>query len=261
VQSAFDFEMREINALEGRIVQAEDDADGMLWEQAAKVVAQLKAGLSQRKLAEQWINQRTGEEYSLRHVQVVRQVVADYLNSQPRPLFREVYNKITNAPPKTKTDVHFSSDTPEHYTPPGIIAAVVECLGTIDLDPCSDPGATVPATTHYTKDGLSKPWAGTVYMNPPYGREIDHWVTKLCEEHQDGGVTEAIALLPARTDTQWFKRLRDYPCCFIEGRLTFIGNDDPAPFPSAVFYLGGDIGKFCRHFSALGDVWRRLDGA
>jgi hypothetical protein len=34
VQSVFDFAIREINALEGRIVEAEDGADAMLWEQA-----------------------------------------------------------------------------------------------------------------------------------------------------------------------------------------------------------------------------------
>ena len=68
VQSVFDFALREINALEDRIVRAEDDADAMLWEQAQHVVAQLDAGLTQRQLAAQWINARTGEPYSVAHV-------------------------------------------------------------------------------------------------------------------------------------------------------------------------------------------------
>jgi hypothetical protein len=261
VQSVFAFAIREINALEGRIVQAEDGADDMLWQQAEQVVAQLEAGATQRQLAAQWVNVRTGEPYSQVHVHRTKEVVERYLKVSPRPRFRDAYNEITNAPPKEKHEVHFSSATPEHYTPPKVIDAVVECLGEIALDPCSDITATVPATQRYTEkdDGLALPWAGTVYMNPPYGRDIDDWVAKLCEEHAAGGVTEAIALLPARTDTQWFRRLRDFPCCFIEGRLTFIGNDDPAPFPSAVFYLGSDVAKFCRHFSTLGDVWRRVE--
>jgi hypothetical protein len=163
---------------------------------------------------------------------------------------------------RVSTQVHFSSASPEHYTPREILDAVVACLGQIDLDPCSNGGRNVPAMRHFTsvENGLDQPWQGTVYMNPPYGREIDAWVTKLCAEHaRPGGVTEAIALVPARTDTQWFLKLRDYVCCFVTGRLTFVGNDDPAPFPSALFYLGEDEGKFCRCFEAFGDVWQRTN--
>lgn len=159
--------------------------------------------------------------------------------------------------------VHFSSDTPEHYTPPKIVQLVVECLGTIDLDPCSNSAEhpNVPAAQHFTlaDNGLTKEWNGRIYMNPPYGREVDGWVEKLCAEHEAGRVTEAIALLPSRTDTQWFLRLRDYWCCFIEGRLTFIGNTVGAPFPSAVFYLGEDEAKFYYHFSPIGDIWQRIN--
>jgi hypothetical protein len=96
-------------------------------------------------------------------------------------------------------------------------------------------------------------------MNPPYGREIDRWVEKRCHEHEHGEVIEAVALLPARPDTQWFKRLRNYACCFVEGRLTFIGNDDPAPFPSVLFYFGEDLGKFVHYFEELGDIWQRVE--
>jgi hypothetical protein len=158
--------------------------------------------------------------------------------------------------------VHYSSESVEHYTPATIIEAVVACFGVIDLDPCgnSEGPPNVPAQRHLTSadDGLTKPWAGRVYMNPPYGREIERWVAKLCDEHEHGEVIEAIALLPARTDTQWFQRLRDYACCFVEGRLTFIGNNDPAPFPSALFYLGEDLGKFHQYFKGIGDVWQRI---
>ncbi len=159
--------------------------------------------------------------------------------------------------------IHFSSATPEHYTPRLILDAAIDCMGAIDLDPCAEShdSPNVLAAMHYTKedDGLSQPWVGRVYMNPPYGNEIAAWVTKLCQEHEHGGMTEAIALVPARTDTAWFRRLRDYPVCFVAGRLTFIGNDAPAPFPSAVFYLGEDIGRFYRAFGELGDIWQRLE--
>ena len=259
VQSTLDFAIREINALEEQIVSAEDTADDMLWDQARQVVEQLEAGCSQRELAKQWIDTRTGAAYSAMHVNRTAKAYACNVNVTPRPRFRDAYNEIANA----KMAVHHSSETAEHYTPKKILAAVIACLGNIDLDPCSDGGEppNVPARQHFTEadDGLLQPWKGTVYMNPPYGQTIEKWVTKLCDEHEKGGVTEAIALLPARPDTQWFCRLCDYVCCFVEGRLTFVGNEDPAPFPSAVFYLGEDIPKFYDHFKPFGDIWQRIE--
>jgi len=164
-----------------------------------------------------------------------------------------------------KLSVHHSSKTPEHYTPATIYLAAIRCMGEIDLDPCSNSAEdpNVPAAKHYTEedDGLSKPWLGRVYMNPPYGRSIQLWVEKLRDEYQAGNTAEAIALLPARTDTQWFRILRDYPICFVEGRLTFIGNDDPAPFPSAIIYLGDDPANFYKTFSHIGDIYQRIKSA
>ena len=114
VQSVFDFVVREINALEQRIVQSEDDADAMLWEQARQVVAQLDAGLSQRALASQWINVRTGEPYSAMHVNYTRQAFVKFTLQVPRPRFRDVYNALANKPANRL--VHNSGDF-EWYTP------------------------------------------------------------------------------------------------------------------------------------------------
>lgn len=162
--------------------------------------------------------------------------------------------------------VHFSSDTPEHYTPAVIVDAVIDVFGEIDLDPCSNSkdAPNVPALYHYTvaDDGLSLPWVGKVYMNPPYGRSIGEWVNKLTES-LDTGVTEAIALVPARVDTQWWNALtaRYSMVCFVSGRLTFIGNEDAAPFPSAVVYLsqsGKNALAFYDVFSQFGRIWQEL---
>lgn len=162
-----------------------------------------------------------------------------------------------------KMAIHYSSDTVEHYTPQAIIDASLALMGGIDLDPCSNSKdkPVVPALHHYTAedDGLQMPWFGRVYMNPPYGRAIGEWSKKLAAEYAAGDVTEALALVPARTDTQWWQALRNYPVCLVIGRLTFIGNDDPAPFPSAVFYLGENVDEFCRCFAHLGDIWRRIN--
>lgn len=159
--------------------------------------------------------------------------------------------------------VHFSSESVEHYTPSHIVARVVACLGAIDLDPCSNDGTpNVPASRQFAAcdDGLVQVWSGRVFMNPPYGRGIiDRWVTKLVAEHRKGNVPEAIALVPARPGSQWFQGLRDFPVCFVEGRLTFIGNQAPAPFPSALVYLGDDIGRFVQHFAQVGDIYQRVN--
>ena len=134
-----------------------------------------------------------------------------------------------------------TSDSVEWYTPKNIIVLVKEVLGSIDLDPCSNSTdePNVPAAKHFTKadDGLSRDWNGSVYLNPPYGKTIDAWIAKLVAEYECGNVTEAIALLPARTDTDWLHRLREFSRCFIHGRLKFANAKFSAPFPSAVVYL------------------------
>lgn len=159
--------------------------------------------------------------------------------------------------------VHFSSDTPEHYTPAIVVAAVLKCLGSIELDPCSNShqSPNIPADVHYTieDNGLRQRWAGNVYMNPPYGREIGEWVQKLVDNYETGAVSAAIALVPARTDTQWWQTLRDYPVCLVSGRLKFGNAENSAPFPSAIFYLGNDIDRFYHAFSSLGDIWQRIE--
>lgn len=154
----------------------------------------------------------------------------------------------------------YTSNTGEWYTPKRVIDSVHKVLQGIDLDPCSTKEAnkTVCALRYFTKedDGLKHLWKGQIYMNPPYGNDIGDWVEKLTKEHTSLRLKEAIALLPARTDTNWFYMLRDYPKCFIKGRLNF-SNYGSAPFPSCVVYLGNNIDKFNEIFSNIGDIYIR----
>jgi hypothetical protein len=151
-----------------------------------------------------------------------------------------------------------SSNSVEYYTPPDLLDAVLKVLGDIDLDPCSDSNdpPNVPALRHYTKqdDGLSRAWSGKTYLNPPYGRTIGKWIEKLVEEHSRGAVPEAIALVPSRTGARWFGLLAPFPCCFLRGRVQFIGATDPAPFDSGVFYLGPRVEAFLETFRPLGRI-------
>ena len=136
-------------------------------------------------------------------------------------------------------------------------------LGGVDLDPCWHSNSPLRAQATYTADddGLAQEWKGRVYLNPPYGRAIDAWIAKLVDGHNSGAVTEAIALVPARVDTEWFRRLDAFPRCFIYGRLTFANADNPAPFPSAIVYLGSNVETFHRVFAQIGGVFVRLEAA
>jgi hypothetical protein len=102
-------------------------------------------------------------------------------------------------------------------TPPEILAAV----GPFDLDPCAPVDRPWPmAAEHYTEadDGLSLPWYGMVWCNPPFGPEAGAWLDR-CAEHGN-----AIALVPARTETRWFVRAiwgRANAVLFLHGRPHF----------------------------------------
>jgi len=88
----------------------------------------------------------------------------------------------------------------------------------------------------YGFDGLKESWRGhTVYMNPPYGREIGKWIEKAYNESKDKN-TVVVALLPSRTDTRWFHNYiyNRHEITFIKGRLKFQGAKHNAPFPSMI---------------------------
>jgi phage N-6-adenine-methyltransferase len=157
-------------------------------------------------------------------------------------------------------DALMSSKSDEWYTTPDIIEAVNKVMGGIDLDPCSNDrdNPNVPAGAYYTKedDGLSKQWHGRVYVNPPYGNQIPFWVNKINEEYRAGNINQCILLLPARPDTRWFRALKEYPRCFMHGRVTFNDHDNSAPFPTMLVGIGVDLHKFIEVMEGLGDVYQ-----
>lgn len=75
-----------------------------------------------------------------------------------------------------------------------------------------------------------------MFCNPPYGREIGHWVKKCYDESRKPG-TVCVMLIPARTDTAWFHDYIYHKAAdirFVRGRLKFGGSNNSAPFPSMV---------------------------
>lgn len=193
------------------------------------------------------------------------------LSNGEQPTSREVQRAVDLVTGETKAHhsngsnaaVHFSSESDDWLTPTSLVDRVQEVLGAISLDPCAASGSSpvVPAEAHFTEedDGLARTWTGSVYMNPPYGRAIEKWVKKLVGEYETGAVSEAVTLLPARTDTGWFRRLRPYPRCFLHGRLTFSGHENSAPFPSMTVYLGDTPEEFVNVFSEIGDIYVAVD--
>jgi len=131
-------------------------------------------------------------------------------------------------------------------TPTEILEALYGAFGIFDVDPCSPTAnrasAPVKARVHYTAadDGLSIPWHGTVFINPPYGRGLAAWVAKAKAEVRGGNARTVVALIPARTDTHyWHEHVAgDATVFFVRGRLTFGGADAAAPFPSALVIWG-----------------------
>jgi len=105
----------------------------------------------------------------------------------------------------------------EWLTPPEIL----KTLGPFDLDPCAP---TIRpwnmARKHYdiTQDGLSLPWKGFVWCNPPYGLRNIIWLERMAEYNN------GIALVFARTETRMFTRhiwpFADH-LLFLHGRIHF----------------------------------------
>ena len=98
-----------------------------------------------------------------------------------------------------------------------------------------------PCPLNSSFDGLEIEWKNKNFVNPPYSK-IKQFVDKAIMEHKNGN--EVILLIPARTDTKYFRKLVDYGCNidFITGRLHF-NESDSAPFPSCLIYLTNEQTK------------------
>jgi phage N-6-adenine-methyltransferase len=160
--------------------------------------------------------------------------------------------------------VYVEWQTPERY-----IESARNVLGVIDLDPASTPEANeiVKASKFYTKeeDGLTRPWFGNVWLNPPYGGMAKEFVAKLIQEFEYGDVRSAIVLLNANsTETRWWQPLWQYPICFTDHRIKFVSPDglsESNPTNGSAFVWMGrrstKLSAFINQFSKWGTVVER----
>lgn len=159
----------------------------------------------------------------------------------------------------------------EWYTPAKYVEAVRRVLGEIDLDPasCAEADEVVKATRYYSKadDGLTLPWHGRVFSNPPYGAGIiGEFCDKLVAELDAGHTTAAIFLVNSSTDTAWWHRLavRADHICFCRGRIRYTpprGNQSRQPIDGQSFlYYGDDVDCFREEFREFGMFFGPIRG-
>lgn len=144
------------------------------------------------------------------------------------------------------------------WTPPHVFDA----LGlTFDLDVCAPQGGVpwIPAAEHIAlpRDGLTEPWSGRVWCNPPYGAGVGRWLGRL-RDHGHG-----VALVFSRTDVRWWHAVVPdaSAVCFVEGRITFLPGDGSTPpgnsgGPSALIAFGADCAEAVAR-SGLGITYGR----
>jgi phage N-6-adenine-methyltransferase len=151
----------------------------------------------------------------------------------------------------------FSKGKPDWGTPPELYQTLNKEFK-FTLDPCTSGDNPLGTLYFYTKDddGLNKLWAGSVYVNPPYGSKVNEWLEKGLKQLKY--CKYIVYLLPARTDTHWFHQyiynnLSSQPWSwvqeirFLRGRQKMIDMDNPnkklntAPFPSMIVVFSNSL--------------------
>ena len=129
--------------------------------------------------------------------------------------------------------IHFSSETDLWATPQDFFNKY-DAQHHFDLDACALP-ENAKCQKYFTPemDGLKQEWTGVIWCNPPYGKQIKHWIQKAYEASLKGA--KVVMLIPARTDTAyWHDYVMKGKIEFIRGRLKFGNSKNSAPFPSAI---------------------------
>lgn len=159
----------------------------------------------------------------------------------------------------------------EWYTPQQYVNAAREVMGTIDLDPasCELANKTVQASFYYTKEdnGLTLPWSGRIWLNPPYGvtngvNNQKAFTEKLLSEYHANRIEQAIILTLGVTNNAWFQPLlHSFPICFHSKNIRFNRKDGSTGtfgFPLAFTYLGKHETRFKDIFSQFGPIVKKI---
>lgn len=162
----------------------------------------------------------------------------------------------------------FTAADDEWFTPAWLARISRDILGEIDLDPASSEEANqvVKAKTFYTKEmnGLSLPWSGTVFLNPPSKRgnktaRVPLWTAKLRDEYLKRSVTAAILVVKSNLGYKWYEDLyKCYWVCHLSELPMFWkpggGTLGKAKKGVSVFYFGPDAKTFVRRLKPCGKI-------
>jgi phage N-6-adenine-methyltransferase len=183
-------------------------------------------------------------------------LTSDLDDEQARLICREIMGN------NVRGTINFHDN--EWYTPAKYIELARAVLGEIDLDPASNPKAqeVVRAKEFFTaeQDGLTRPWHGRVWLNPPYAQPlIGQFIEKLVEERAAGNITAAILLTHNYTSSSWFQKAGEIvdAVCFTRTRIAFesANGEKAAPTQGQCFlYYGDDVEAFSTHFLEVGFI-------
>lgn len=243
------------------IIECERSLEKDGYRAAELISAELSDGRSQREVAADIGKSQPHVLYMGR----VWEVWGDNPGYQ-RPPFNEAYHSPEVRGIGQGAHVSRNSGDNEWYTPIEYIKAATAVMGGIDLDPASHAAANevVGAAGFYTaeQDGLMRPWAGRVWMNPPYAQPlIEKFCTRLADLFTCGAVSEACALVNNATETAWFQTLATpaSAICFPRGRVKFWHpRKEAVPLQGqAVIYMGPHAAEFRAEFLRFGIVVMR----
>lgn len=221
--------------------------DGTAAERLSKKEAIAEIGISE--------DQARRYEKLAENPDIVAQIKSEARNAGEIVSRTAVLNAISAA---KKPYIVNNSRNDQWFTPQRYVESARKVMGSIDLDPssCAEANITVRATHFYSEedDGLSQPWTGNVWLNPPYSK-VRLFISKLLESSE---VNQAVILVNNGTETVWCKELasRASACVFHTGRLPFTkpgANETSAPMQGQIFfYLGNNPDRFLDEFLQYG---------
>lgn len=150
-------------------------------------------------------------------------------------------------PPRASWAPDPSGERDHQFTPPDFLSAIYAAFGDIDIDPCAHELSPVIARQRIIPgnggNGLIEDWIGDlVFVNPPFSSMLK-WLRRADQQWTAGNAKTIVALVPARTDSNWFHdHLRSQAAVYMmRGRLRFLtekGVGNQAPFSLMVVVWG-----------------------
>jgi site-specific DNA-methyltransferase (adenine-specific) len=149
-------------------------------------------------------------------------------------------------------DMARSTGITEWPTPQWLAGQLAAEFGPFDLDPAATAeNAKAPRFYTAAVDGLSQPWHGRVFCNPPYGKvSTPAWLAKARAEVDLGHAARVVCLVPARVGTAWWRECEVDPQVFVRviGHIRWQADQrGEAPFDSAVIVFGQLPGRHGRY--------------